>query len=150
MDNFNIIPDGSNVAFHRKTHKKKAKFQNLVILKKFLKDLKSSFPIDWEIAVDASLRHKIDDKKALEQQIQTGAIIQCPKKTKADEWILDFFKRHPENTLIISNDEFEEYSVPNLVVFKYSIFFGEIMIRPDLHEYLKTRVESLHEVEHIG
>lgn len=147
MDNFNIISDGSNIAFHRKTPKKKAKFQNLVILKNYLNNLKELFPIEWEIVVDATLRHRINNKKALEKEIKTGVIVQCPCKVEADAFILEFHKNHPENTLIISNDGFENYSIPNLILFRYSILFGEFITIPNLKEYLESRLANIQEAK---
>ena len=35
MDKVYIIVDGSNIAFYKRTHKKKAKYNNLDIVKKF-------------------------------------------------------------------------------------------------------------------
>lgn len=147
MDNFYILSDGSNIALHRKTPKKKAKFQNLVILKKYVNELKELFPIEWEIVVDATLRHRINNKEALEKEIRTGVIVQCPCKVEADAFILEFFKNHPENTLIISNDGFEKYTIPNLVVFRYSILFDEFITIPNLKEYLESQFGNILEAK---
>ena len=139
MDKIYIIVDGSNIAFFKRTHKKKAKFQNLEIVIKYLSTLKNLSPIEWEIIVDASLRHHIDNKEKLEHAINTGKITQGPSKAESDEFFLEYFKRHPENTLIISNDNFKDYSINNLSPFKFAIIFDEIIIKPDLDVFLKSQ-----------
>ncbi len=146
MDKVYIIVDGSNIAFYKRTHKKKAKYKNLEIVKEFLHDLSKNFPICWEIVIDASLRHMIDDKDALERAIKKGLIIQCPDKIEADKFILEFFSRHPENTLIISNDNFKKYKIDNLINFKFVILFEELILEPKIEQYLDTLELTLKEV----
>ena len=136
MDKLYIMVDGSNVALSRRTNKKKAKFHNLELIIELLRKLEKIHSIEWEIVVDASLRHRIDDKNALEKLIKIGIITQCPKCIKADEFIIEFFKRHPENTVIISNDFFDEYNIPNLIVHRFIIVFDEILLNPKLEEKL--------------
>ena len=147
MDKVYIIVDGSNIAFYKRTHNKKAKYNNLEIVKDFLKDLSKKVPICWETIIDASLRHRIDDKDALEKDIKKGLIIQCPDKIEADRFILEFFSRHPENTLIISNDNFKEYKSDNLVIFKFIIMFDEIIIEPNIEEFLDIHERISKEVK---
>jgi hypothetical protein len=147
MDKVYIIVDGSNIAFYKRTHNKKAKYNNLAIVKDFLKDLSKKFPICWETIIDASLRHRIDDKDSLEKDIKKGLIAQCPDKIEADKFILEFFSRHPENTLIISNDNFKEYKIDNLVIFKFVILFDEIIIEPNIEEFLDTHEQASKEVK---
>lgn len=132
MDILYIIVDGSNIALSRRTKKKRAKFHNLELIIGLLRKLEESRQIGWEIVIDANLRHRIDNKEALEKLIKTGVITQCPKKIKADEFIIEFFNRHPENTIIISNDCFDEYNVPNLIVYRFLIMFDEIILNPKL------------------
>ena len=147
MDKVYIIVDGSNIAFYKRTHKKKAKYNNLEIVKNFLLDLSKKFPIRWEIVIDASLRHAIDDKSALERAIKKGVIIQCPENIKADQFILEFFSRHPKETLIITNDNFKEYNMCNLVIFKFVIMFEDIILNPDIEAFLNTLELPLEEVK---
>ena len=147
MDKVYIIVDGSNIAFYKRTHNKKAKYNNLEIIKDFLKDLSKKFPICWETIIDASLRHRIDDKDALENAIKKGLITQCPDKIEADKFILEFFSRHPENTLIISNDNFKEYKSDNLVIFKFVIMFDEIIFEPNIEEFLDVHERTSEEVK---
>ncbi len=147
MDKVYIIVDGSNIAFYKRTHKKKAKYNNLDIVKNFLLDLSKKFPIRWELVIDASLRHAIDDKGALERAIKKGVIIQCPENIKADQFILEFFSRHPKETLIITNDNFKEYKMSNLVIFKFVIMFEDIILNPDIEAFLNKLELPLEEVK---
>ena len=147
MDKVYIIVDGSNIAFYKRTHNKKAKYNNLEIVKDFLKGLSKKFSICWETIIDASLRHRIDDKEALEKAIKKGLITQCPDKIEADKFILEFFSRHPENTLIISNDNFKEYKIDNLVIFKFVIMFDEIIFEPNIEEFLDVHERTSEEVK---
>jgi len=146
LDKVYIIVDGSNIAYYKRTHKKKAKYNNLEIIKNFLLDLSKKFPICWEIVVDASLRYMIDDKDALERAIKKGLIIQCPDNIEADKFILEFFSRHPENTLIISNDNFKKYKIDNLKNFKFVILFEELILEPKIEQFLDTLDLTLKEV----
>ena len=145
MDQFYIILDGSNIAFYKRTHNKKAKYSNLKTAIEFLKKLEEKYSIKWEIIVDASLRHRIDEKDKLEFDIKTGKINQCPNKAEADGFILSFFKRHPERTIIVSNDNFEDHSISNLTICKFVIMFDELITDPDLEELLKSKIKSLKE-----
>ena len=147
MDKVYIIVDGSNIAFYKRTHKKTAKYNNLEIVKNFLLDLSKKFPIRWEIVIDASLRYAIDDKVALKRAIKKGVIIQCPENIKADQFILEFFSRHPKETLIITNDNFKEYNMCNLVIFKFVIMFEDIILNPDIEAFLNTLELPLEEVK---
>ena len=82
--------------------------------------------IKYEVFVDATLRHRIDNKEALDAAIKSGMITQCPSNREADDYFLDYFRRHPENTIIISNDNFKQYKEGNLVTSKFTIMFDEI------------------------
>lgn len=59
------------------------------------------------VIADASLRHKIDDKKRFEELIDGGMISQAPAKTEADEFILGFAKQ--KIGYIITNDKMDEW-----------------------------------------
>jgi len=146
MDKVYIIVDGSNIAYYKRTHKKKAKYKNLEIVKEFLQDLSINFPICWEIVIDASLRYMIDDKDALERAIKKGLIIQCPGNIEADIFILDFFSRHPKDTAIISNDNFKKYKIDNLKNFKFVILFEELILEPKIEQFLDSLDLTLKEV----
>ena len=132
MENIKIIVDGSNVAFFKRNNNKKAKLENLEILISFLEDLSAKIPINYEIITDASLRYRIDNKSELENLYNTGKLLQCPSKIQADEFLLEFFKLHPEETVIISNDNFSEFKNVNPVVCKFMIMLDEMIILPNL------------------
>ncbi len=132
MVKINIIVDGSNVAFFKRNKRKEAKLQNLEILISFLEKLSTKFPINHEIITDASLRYRIDKKSELEKLYNTGKLLQCPSKIQADEFLLEFFKLHPEDTIIISNENFSEFENVNPNVCKFMIIMKEIIILPNL------------------
>lgn len=147
MDNILIILDGSNIAHHKQDLDKKARYKNLELLTNYLKLLKKRFPIKWELIVDASLRHNIDKKHKLESLIDKGRIIQCPSKSEADNFIIEFHKRHPENAIIITNDNFDDHDIFNLRLFKFTIIFEEIVIFPNLEEFLENKFNILKKVK---
>ena len=126
-----IIADGANIAFSKKTGKNKARVSNLDILVRYLAELKQEFPIEYEIIADASLKHRIDDCATLEGLYRSGVLVECPSGMKADEFIISFFLTKPDQTLIISNDNFSEYSIPEenrSALCKYTILFDTIII----------------------
>lgn len=147
MDKMKIIEDGSNIACFQRTKKEKAKFKNLMISRNYLKKLEKLYPIEWVLTVDASLRYDIDNKEALENSIKKGRIIQSPSKTEADAWFQQYYIKHPEHTLIISNDNFKDHSIPSSITFKFNILFDEFYTIPDLEEYLKSRYQKKQEVK---
>ena len=129
-----IIIDGSNIAFASRNSKKKPKFQNLKIIIDFLENITKEFPVEFKIIVDASLRHQIDSKRNLEELERVGKIIQTPCNHTADEFIIAYAQRHPEETIIISNDRFSEYNTKNLFLCNFVILFNEIIISPNLRQ----------------
>jgi len=120
-----------------------ARIKNLEILINYLEKLKEKFPIEYEILTDATLRYRIDLKEKLESYYKTGKIVQCPSGVKADYFIIDYFNRYPEETIIISNDNFSDYEKTNLTICKFVIIFDEIIIKTDLNEILDLKVETL-------
>ncbi|MGQ4874039.1 MAG: NYN domain-containing protein [Promethearchaeia archaeon] len=135
MDKIILIIDGSNVALFKRNQKKEALIANFHILLKYLKEIKQEYHIGWEILIDASLRYQIDDKEQLEKFIKTGIIVQCPNGIEADIFILEYYRRHPKNTFIISNDNFKEYKMSDLKLLKFAIVKGEF-ICPELPKML--------------
>ena len=129
-----IIIDGSNIAFASRNSKKKPKFQNLKIIIDFLENITKEFPVEFKIIVDASLRHQIDSKRNLEELERVGKIVQTPCNHTADEFIIAYAQRHPEETIIISNDRFSEYNTDNLFLCNFVIIFDEIIISPNLKQ----------------
>ena len=132
-----ILVDGSNVAFFHPTFKQFARYENLHLIIKYLTDIKKKFPINFQILVDASLRHKIDNKKALEVLIKKVKIIQCPSKREADFFFLTFFQRHKGNVLIISNDDFRDCNLSEIRQSKFALIMQEVILTPAIEEYFK-------------
>lgn len=138
MTIFNIIVDGSNIAFFRRNNDKKAMFYNLEIIIRYLNELKTQFPVNFLIVVDASLYHNIDDISKYNEAYGRGEIVQCPSGNPADIFILEYAHKHRENTVIISNDNFSEYDTSGLTLCKFAIIFGEIIIKPNLEEVFNS------------
>jgi len=145
----NIIVDGSNIAYHRKSRKGSPKFFNIKLSIRFLTELKNQFPIKFEIIVDASLRHDIDQFKALEDSINEGKIVQCPKGMKADDFMLDFLKKNSKNTLVITNDNFDDYEIDDSLkdsILKFVIMNNQVVI-PELEDKIANILEKIREAE---
>ncbi|MFX1350371.1 MAG: hypothetical protein ACFE92_17000, partial [Promethearchaeota archaeon] len=121
---------------------KNAKVENLEILLNFLENLKNEFSIEYQIFNDASLIHRINDKGRLENLYETGKIIQCPSRLKADDLIIEYASRHPEQTIIISNDCFKEYEIRSLLLLKFAIIFEEFITIPKIRDYLELTVKK--------
>jgi len=136
MNKFKILIDGSNVAFFQRNKNKKAKIVNLEILLNFLENINSKFGIEYQIFIDVSLIHKIDDRKKTDEMIQIGKIIQCPSGIKADDFIIDYALNHPEGTIIISNDCFRDYDIRNIMLLKFAIIFDEFLTIPKIKNIL--------------
>lgn len=149
MKECKIIIDGSNVAFFQRNENKEARIENLEILLNFLETLKDYFGIKYQIITDASLQHRIDDDIKLETLYKTGKIIQCARGIKADDIIIEYTKRHPEETIIISNDCFKEYDISNIKLLKFAIIFGEFITKPDIKEFLELVYSNVKEDNRI-
>ena len=134
MKKIKIIIDGSNIAFSIRNSKKKPKIKNLEILINFLENIANDYPIEFKIIVDASLRYQIDSKTKLEELERIGKILQTPCKHTADEFIIEYAQRYPEETIIISNDRFSEYNTTNLTLCNFVIMFDEIITKPSLKQ----------------
>ena len=147
MKVYKIIVDGSNGAFFRRSHNKKAKIENLKIIIKYLEKLKKKYSIDYEIITDANLKYCIDKKSELEKLYKKGKVIQCPCGMKADDFIFEYYRRHSENTMILSNDNFSEYNEFNLKLYKFVIMFDELIIKPDITEILESSTNIKEEIE---
>ena len=143
MKKTKIIIDGSNIAFASRNHERKPKFQNLVIIINFLENIANNFPIEFKIIVDASLRHQIDSKNKLEQLERIGKITQTPCNHTADEFIIEYAQRYPEETIIVSNDRFSEYNTENLSLCNFVIMFDEVIIKPSLKQQFEVHNKDL-------
>ncbi|MHA1281981.1 MAG: NYN domain-containing protein [Promethearchaeota archaeon] len=137
--NIKIILDGSNIAHFKNDNQGKPQIKNIIIALKYFEELNLKENIEFEILIDAALRHKIDDKSKFEKLIKQGKIIQCPKGEKADLFIIEYLKIHPSNTFIVSNDMFEEFNL-NTDLRKrrlnFIIIFDELII-PKINMLLK-------------
>ena len=127
-----ILVDGSNVALFRPTRKGNGRYNNIKKILTFLKDLQLKIEFKYEIVIDASLRHHIDNLNNLENDISKGKIIQCPSRTCADYFILEYYKRYPEKVIIISNDNFSEFNIQNLNICKFAFIFNDLILYPHL------------------
>lgn len=134
MKKIKIIIDGSNIAFAIRNSKKKPKIKNLEIVINFLENIAKDYPIEFKIIVDASLRYQIDSKAKLEELERIGKIMQTPCKHTADEFMIEYAQRHPEETIIISNDRFSEYNTTNLSLCNFVIMFDEVITNPSLKQ----------------
>ena len=77
---------------------------NIVLIKDKLREMGFETII---IIADASLRHRIDDKKRFEELIDSGMISQAPAKTEADEFIIGFAKQ--KIGYIVTNDKLDDW-----------------------------------------
>ena len=128
--------DGSNIALFSRTSKKKGRFNNLKGIINFLNELGKHYTFQYQVLIDATLRYRIDNETELDSAIKTGKIIQCPSKTEADYFILEYNKRHDNEVIIISNDNFSDYDVSNLKQCKFAIILEEIILTPPIEQFL--------------
>lgn len=100
-----VVLDGSNVAHNsRGNHYSVPKVENL---QRMIDELTKRGFKDIKVIVDASLKHKIDDRDALEAFAETIDYFESPPNTSADIFVINHVKRH--NCLLISNDLFREW-----------------------------------------
>lgn len=101
-----IVIDGNNVAYEESTDEGNPKFSNIEAIRNLLLDdgYKKNNII---IIVDASLRHKIDDRKKLDKSIKNNEIRQVPSGTSADDFILSYANKF--KATVLSNDTFSDY-----------------------------------------
>ena len=131
-----ILVDGSNIAFFLRDERKNAKLSTLEFLIFYLENIKKTYGIEYQIITDASLKYRIDDEQKLEEYYKCGKIVECPKGVQADNFIIEYANRHPDSTIIISNDCFKEYDTVNLTIIKFGLIFNEILLKPNLLEIL--------------
>jgi len=106
LKNIKILIDVCNICYYRKTDNGKPILANLTsILHYLVKELK--VPKQNIICIsDPALVWYIDDQKRFKRMIDSGEVINSPKK--ADEFILGY-ALSCEFCLIISNDKYREY-----------------------------------------
>lgn len=146
MKKYHVIVDGSNIAFSHRNDNRKPKLENIEKMITFLKTTSKNFPIEFRIIVDASLRYQIDNKEKLEELEKVGLIIQCPCNHQADDFIIDYARMYPEDTIILSNDKFREYDTNGLVICNFIILFDDVILKPNLNEY----IGSLNQRNNLG
>ena len=101
----------------RRTRTERGCVENLWTIIHF-KIRKENPNLDYIIFADASLAHNINNRKVYNQLLNSGYVSQIPAGTAADFFIIDFFKRQPDKTLIISNDQFKDILVDETKVFQ--------------------------------
>jgi len=111
-----VLFDGNNIAISRKNKK-------LIALSKRLKNIqKLSQPLIFQcinvvplVFIDHGLQRIIDDKFWLNQQLANWNIFQCEEGYKADDYLIGFLKIMPFQVLIVSNDKFRQYKIPQIL-----------------------------------
>lgn len=116
--------DGSNVA--HSSEGDRARLENIHIIR--AKMLEEGYePI---VVADAALRHQIDDRRAFEEMVESGAIRQAPAGTDADYFILAFAREL--DAAVVSNDRFKdrEKAFPEARdrIIRYMILNGEVVL----------------------
>ena len=99
MHSITFIIDGNNVVYNNSKH---PRLQHLIILIKDLKAQGTVIPI-----VSHELQFRIDDSKGLHSLIHKRLILQTPKNTDNDVFLLETCKQ--TQGFIISNDSFKQY-----------------------------------------
>ena len=105
-----------SIAISRKDKKIKALSKRLKNIQKLSQTLIFEYinviPL---IFVDYGLQRIIDDKFWLNQQLSNWNIFQCEGGYKADDYLIGFLKIMPFQVLIVSNDKFREYTIPQIL-----------------------------------
>jgi hypothetical protein len=100
-----VIIDGTNVAFDNVPKGESPRCENLELALNYY--TKQNLTV--RVIVDASLRHKIDEKHILENALDSMIVAQSPAGVQADEYILKLALLHPESK-IVSNDTFDNWA----------------------------------------
>lgn len=108
-----LLIDGSNcIHYYNKNGKKFASSDSLLKIERFFSKLGSTNSnLTVLFLVDSSLRFMIDQPRILCYLIASGKIIESPKLKKADEILLNMHAFYSKSSIIISNDQFREYSI---------------------------------------
>lgn len=103
-EQMDIIIDGSNVAYDNVPKGQQPRYQNIILALDYYrrKNLRA------KVIVDASLRHKIDQKEAFQEALDNKLISQAPSRVEADEYILRLALSHKDSK-IVSNDDFKDW-----------------------------------------
>jgi len=111
-----VLFDGNNIAISRKN-------KRIIALSKRLKNIQIiSQSLIFEyinvvpiLFIDYGLQRIIDDKIWLNQQLANWNIFQCEDGYQADDYLIGFLKIMPFQVLIVSNDKFREYKIPQIL-----------------------------------
>ena len=116
IQNIYVLFDGNNIAISRKNKKIIALSKRLKNIQKIsqtlIRDYINVIPL---IIIDYGLQRIIDDKYWLNQQLANWNIFQCEKGYKADDYLIGFLKILPFQVLIVSNDKFRQYKIPQIL-----------------------------------
>ncbi len=98
-----ILVDASNVA--RARGGRRASYADLLALEQHL--IQQGF--DPHLVADASLRHRMDaaDAEHFDERVLKGEIVQVPKGTDADQWLVAEAERL--GACIVTNDRMQEW-----------------------------------------
>lgn len=102
-----VIVDASNVAFGLEGGGRKARFR-------LLAHVMAQIPrtgCEMKVVADASLRHRMDDRRSYEEYIRAGFILQAPAGRSADQFIRQLAesrKAKGQRVLVLSNDLFRQ------------------------------------------
>lgn len=123
--------------------KNKGKIENFEFVKSKLQE---KYPECKVIGIaDPSAPYKINKKFIYEKYVQKGIISQVGPGEKADYYILEFAKNHP-NCFIISNDAFKEYDISEELksrVIPVSLIYNDVIFSKKLVDYLKNEGEII-------
>ncbi len=112
-----VLVDGSNVAWAGYC---RPRLRNIAAIREQLQCVTSRVIV----MVDASLRHRIDDRETLEAMIQAGDLVQVPAGRQADEFLLNLASRlqsRGETVHVLTNDRFPEKNDPAISRIAYLI-----------------------------
>jgi hypothetical protein len=132
-----ILVDGSNVLY---AGGPKPVVKNLQLVLQKLKEEK----YQHITFVDASMKHRVDDKLAFESMISQGTVKQVPANTPADRWFLEYAARHPEYK-ILSNDRFADWKEGFPWVgeqdrfIRFMVVNGEVLLKTPLERRVTSK-----------
>lgn len=137
-----LIVDASNVAFGLEGGVWRAKF-------KLLAHVMAHIPpagFEMKVIADASLRHRVDDKKRFEECVRAGLVLQAPAGRSADQFIRQLAESRMakgQPVLVLSNDLFRQ--LPDFHVRRVAFLAigeEEVLFDPPLKEALGAKHED--------
>ena len=121
----------------------KGKIENFKLVKNILHDKYLGCKVIG--IADPSAPYKINNKSIYENYVQKGVISQVGPGEKADYYMLEYAKNHP-NCFIISNDAFREYDISEELknrIIPVSLIYNEAIFSKKLVDYLKNEGEII-------